>query len=76
MALGGGAGAGAGAEPPIPGPWGGKGLDGEGAPTWGGLAGTAGLGFTSGGTMSDMSIGERRKNNCYLTGCLDAEDYV
>lgn len=40
--------------PPVPGPWGGKGEEGEGAPTFGGLAGTAGLGLTSGGTMSDM----------------------
>lgn len=42
--------------PPTPSPCGGKGLEGEGAPTFGGLAGTAGLGLTSGGTMSDMSI--------------------
>lgn len=41
----------------MPGPWVGKGLEGDGAPTLGGLAGTAGLGLTSGGTMSDMSAG-------------------
>lgn len=52
MALGGGT-----EGPVIPtlGTAGGKGLDGEAAPTFGGLAGMAGLGFTSGGTMSDMS---------------------
>lgn len=47
--------------PPVPGPWGGKGVEGEGTPTFGGLAGTAGLGLTSGGTMSDMSTGEMRR---------------
>lgn len=52
MALGGGAEK---PPPPTPRPGGGKGLEGEGAPTFGGLAGTAGLGLTSGGTMSDMS---------------------
>lgn len=57
MALGGGAGTPP--TPPMPGPCGGKGLEGEGAPTLGGLAGTAGLGLTSGGTMSDMSVEER-----------------
>lgn len=55
MALGGGAEM---PPPPTPRPWGGKGLEGEGAPTFGGLAGTAGLGLTSGGTMSDMSANE------------------
>lgn len=44
--------------PPMPGPWVGNGLEGEGAPTLGGLAGTAGLGLTSGGTTSDMSAEE------------------
>lgn len=49
--------------PPMPGPWVGKGLEGEGAPTLGGLAGTAGLGLTSGGTTSDMSAeGQENKN--------------
>ncbi len=51
--------------PPMPGTWGGKELEGEGAPTFGGLAGTAGLGLTSGGTTSDMSTeekGEEDKN--------------
>lgn len=47
--------------PPMPGPWGGKGLEGEGPPTFGGLAGTAGLGLTSGGTTSDMSTGEKKE---------------
>jgi len=45
--------------PPPPKPWGGKGLEGEGAPTFGGLVGTAGLGLTSGGTWSDMSAEEK-----------------
>lgn len=52
MALGGGT---EGPVLPIPeGTAGGKGLDGDAAPTFGGFAGMAGLGFTSGGTMSDM----------------------
>lgn len=55
MALGGGAEV---PPPPKPGAWGGKELEGEGMPTFGGLAGTAGLGLTSGGTMSDMSVEE------------------
>lgn len=42
--------------PTLGGTGGGKGLDGDAAPTFGGLAGMAGLGFTSGGTMSDMSM--------------------
>ena len=50
MALGGGA------PPPVPGACGGNGLEGDGTPTFGGLAGTAGLGLTSGGTTSDMSV--------------------
>lgn len=45
----------------MPGPGVGKGLEGDGAPTLGGLAGTAGLGLTSGGTMSDMSAGGLKK---------------
>lgn len=53
MALGGGT---EGPELPTFGGIGGeKGLDGDAAPTFGGFAGMAGLGFTSGGTMSDMS---------------------
>lgn len=57
---------------PMPGPCGGKGLEGEGAPTFGGLAGTAGLGLTSGGTMSDMSAGEQKSTNEILksTECV------
>lgn len=53
--------------PPMPGPWGGKGLEGEGAPTFGGLAGTTGLGLTSGGTMSDMSAEEKERRWIYNT---------
>lgn len=49
--------------PPMPGPWVGKGLEGEGAPTLGGLAGTAGLGLTSGGTTSDMSVDKSKDKN-------------
>lgn len=46
--------------PPMAEAWGGKGLEGEGVPTCGGLAGTAGLGLTSGGTTSDMSTDRER----------------
>lgn len=54
MALGGGT---EGPVLPIPeGTAGGKGLEGDAAPTFGGFAGMAGLGFISGGTMSDMSM--------------------
>lgn len=54
---------------PTPRPWVGKGLEGEGAPTFGGLAGTAGLGLTSGGTMSDISAeGQESKNKTKNVG--------
>lgn len=58
--------------PPTPGPWGGKGLEGEGTPTFGGLAGTAGLGLTSGGTTSDMS--EKKEEDRNKSHCQKVEE--